>query len=84
VKRIYRRENFETPFVMAEFSRELEKSFVCLDTTVAEETFAWADEIDQRLSEPALRFVVVKVRRMDDFARLLRQGLDHGRMRMAE
>ena len=41
-------------------------------------------QADQRLRQPALRLVVIKIRDVDELARLLDQRLGDGRMRMAQ
>ena len=84
VKGIEGGEDFEAAFVVAELAGELEQALVGLGAAVAEKAFAGADEIDQRLGQPPLRFVVVEIRNVDELARLLDQRLGDGRVRVAE
>ena len=84
VEGIERGDDLEPAFVVAELAGQLEQAFIRLDAAVAEEAFAGADEADQRLRQPALRFVVIEIRGMDELARLLDQGLGDGRMSVAE
>src|SRR5579885_1147628 len=77
-------DDFKTALVVAEFAGELEQALVGLDAAVGKETFAGADEVDERLRESPLRSVIIKIGNMDELARLLDQGLGDGRGRMAE
>src|SRR5947209_18957251 len=69
---------------MPEFSSQLEEPFVRFDAAVAEETFSRTDQPHQRLRQPALRFVVIKVRAMNELARLLEQHFGNCRMCVAK
>ncbi len=69
---------------MTEFARELEQTFVRFDAAVGEKALARPDEINERLRQPPLRFMVIEVRRVDDLAGLLDERLGDGRMRVAE
>src|SRR5947209_13916842 len=69
---------------MPEFSGELEQTFIRFDAAVAEETFPRANQPYQRLRQPTLRFVIIKVRAMNEFARLLEQHFGNCRVRMAK
>ena len=84
VKGIERGDDFVTAFVVAEFARKFEQSFVGLHAAVAEETLAGTDERGQLLREPALRPVIIKIGSMDELARLLDERLGDGRRRMTE
>src|SRR5262249_37572577 len=84
VERIDGRDDFETAFVVAEFPRQLEQAFVSLNAAVAEKYFARPDFANQRLRKFPLRPVIVKIRGMDELARLLNQRFGDGRGRVAE
>jgi len=84
MKRVQGGQNLETPLIVPELAGQFEQALVGLDATIAKEAFARANQADQRLRQPALRFVVVEVRAVDNFARLLGQRLRDGRMRMAQ
>src|SRR5437763_595826 len=61
-----------------------EQTLVGFDAAVSEETFARSEEMHERLGQPALGFMIVKVRRMNEPAGLLNQRLGDGRMRVAQ
>ena len=75
--------NLEPALVVAELAGELEQALIGFDAAVAEEALAGADEADQRLRQPALRLVVIEIRGMNDFARLLDEGLGNRRVGVA-
>ena len=77
-------DDLKPAFVVTELARQLEQAFIGLDAAVAEEAFAGADEVDERLRQPALRLVVIEIRDVDNLARLLDQSLGDGRVRVAE
>src|SRR2546423_412449 len=80
----YSSDDFKTAFVVAKFPGELEQTLVGLDTAVAKEAFAGTDQAHEGLSQPALRFVIIKVRNVDQLARLLNERLGDRRMGVAE
>ena len=82
---IDRGDDFEPAFVMAEFARQFEQTFVRLRAAVAEENFARGQiSFDDRLRQPALRLVVIEIRDVDELLRLLDERLGDLRIRMAE
>ena len=83
MKGIQSGDDLEPPFVVAELAGQFEQAFIGLDAAVAEEALAGADETDQRLRQPALRLVVIEIRGMNDFARLLDEGLGNRRVGVA-
>src|SRR5206468_9245353 len=84
MKRIERGDDFVAAFVVAELARQFEQSFVRLRAAVAEKEFARSEQIDQCFSQAALRLRVIKIRDMNEFARLFQQRLGDGRVRVAE
>ena len=84
VKGIRRRQNFKPAFVVAEFPRQLEQTFVGLRAAVGEKTFARADAFDDFRGQPALRLGEIQIGDVDQFSRLLDERLGDGRMRVAE
>ena len=69
---------------MAELAGELEQAFVGLRATIGKKTFARADALDEFGGEPALRLGEIKVRDVDEFARLFDERLGDGRVSVAE
>src|SRR6266516_6537326 len=84
VKRIEGGDDFVAAFVVTELARQLEQSFVRLRAAVAEKQFARSEQIDQGFGQAPLRLRVIKIRNMNDFARLFQQRLGDGRVRVAE
>jgi hypothetical protein len=84
VKRIDRRQDFEAAFAMAELARQFEQAFIDFDAAVAKETFARANELDQRAGQFTLTFMVIKIGAMGEFGGLLGEDLGDRRVRMAE
>src|SRR5690606_3757631 len=74
----------EATFVVAEFSREFEQTFVRFAAAVAEENFSRADGVHELFRETALRFVKIKVRGVNEFSRLLDERFGDCGMRVAE
>src|ERR1051326_9080768 len=69
---------------MPKFASQLKKAFVGFDAAVAEETFARANQPHQRLGQAALRFVIIKIGSVNEFAGLLDQGFCYCGMRVTE
>jgi len=46
---------------VTELPGEFEQAFVGFHAAVAEEAFARADQVDERLRQPALRLVVIEI-----------------------
>ena len=84
VKRIERGEDFEAAFVVPELAGELVKSFVRLRAAVAKKHLAGRQAFDDLLRQPALRLVIIKVRDMEELARLLRERVRNLGVRVAE
>src|SRR5439155_26735084 len=84
VKGVHGSDDFKTPFVVTELARELEQTLVCLGPTVAEKAFAGANEVHERLREPALWFVIIKIGGVDELARLFEQSFRDRRVGMAQ
>src|ERR1051326_2586262 len=84
MKGVERREDFESAILVAESARQLEQPFVGLAPAVAEKTFARSEQAHQRVSQPTLLLVVIKVRHMNQLSRLLEQRLNDRRVRMAQ
>src|SRR6185312_9576518 len=78
------RQDFESSFVMAEFARQLEQTFVRLRAAVAEKYLPRRDEIHDRLRQAPLRLVIIKIRDMHQLARLLNQRFGDRRVRVPE
>src|ERR1051325_8976198 len=77
-------EDFKAAFVVAEFAGQLEQAFVGLNAAIAKEAFARADQLHERLGQPALRLLVIKVGGVDEPAGLLHERLSDRRVGMAE
>src|SRR5580765_5072968 len=84
VKRINGRENFKSPFIVAELPRELEQSFVRLRATVAEKHLSRRDEVHDGFGQTTLRLVIIEVGYMHQLARLLDERFGDGRRRVAQ
>jgi ABC-type multidrug transport system fused ATPase/permease subunit len=59
MKRVDGGDHFETAFVMAKLARELEEALIGFGPTVAEEDLSRSDQFHDRLSEAALRLVII-------------------------
>ena len=77
-------ENLEPALIVSELARQLEQPFIGLAAAITEETFARPEQAYQRLGQPALLFVIIKVRHVNELARLLDQGLGDCRVRVAQ
>ncbi len=84
MKRVEGGDDFKAAFVVPEFARQFEQALVGFAAAIAEKTFARANQIDQHLRQPALRLVVIKIRQVDELARLLQQRLGDCRMCVAK
>ena len=69
---------------MAEFSRELEQTFVRFRAAITEKDASGCNQSDQRLCEAALQLMVIKIGDMHQFARLKVQGIRNLCMGMAK
>ena len=70
MKRIMRRNDFESPGIMSHLARELEQSFVRLRAAVAKKDAARRDKIDHALRQPALQFIIIEIRNVNELPRL--------------
>ena len=84
VERVEGGENFEPAFFMSEFPGQFEQAFVGFGPAVAEKDLAGRDQVDERLSQAALGFVVVQVGDVHQLARLLHEGIGDGGMGVAQ
>ena len=84
VKGIRRRQNFKPALVVAELARHFEQAFIRLRAAVGKKTFTSADALDEFGGKAALRFGEIKVRDVDQFARLLGERLRDGRVRVSQ
>src|SRR5437870_12227875 len=75
VKRIEGGDDFVAAFVVAELARQLEQSFVRFGAAVAEEHLARSEQIDECFGQASLRLGVIKIRDVDEVARLFEQRL---------
>ena len=84
VKRIDGGKHFKAAFVVTEFARELEETFIRLRAAVGKKTFAGADPFHEFRGQPALRFGEIEIGDVDELLRLLHQRGGDGRVRVAE
>src|SRR5688500_4137090 len=84
VEGIERGDDFEPAFVVPKLPRQLVKPFVGFSAAVAEKDFARRERCDDRLCEPSLRFVVIKVGDVNQLLRLLDERLGNLRVRVPE
>src|ERR1039458_5891454 len=64
VKRILRRQDFKTSFIVAVFARQFEQAFIGFAAAVAKKYFAGANQSGQFFRQRALRFLEIKIGNM--------------------
>ena len=64
-------DDFEPAFVVPEFSRQLEESFVGFRSAVAKKAAPGPDQFDQLLSEPPLRLIIIEIGNVQELTGLL-------------
>ena len=84
MKGVLRGDNFVAALGVAEPAGQFEQSLVCLRAAVAKKDLSRRNQIDQRLGQASLRFGVIKVRDVNQFARLLDERSRNFRMGVAE
>ena len=68
MKGIFRRQNFETALIVAEFAGQFEKPFIGLAAAVAKENLARPDQADEFFRQKPLRLLVIKIGNVDQFS----------------
>ena len=84
VKGVNGRDNFEPALLMPKPARQLEQTFIRFGAAVTKEYFTRPNLLHERLRQPALRLVIVKIGNVDQLLRLFSERVRDFRIRMPQ